>query len=238
MIRRSTGIGTLETALALMVLLPVLLGGFAVVEYVQSVMYLNDVLDKYLYNDSVKPFTVRNDAAGNFSLQLNRNDLQSYVDKMLDRTKDDLAKRLAARGSGVSQSTSQKFFIEASVVELPIDPSSGTPGRFQERIRTTRGGLQIPESAKNKADLYKEFEILSSRTVTGTSDGPSIYAVPAVMYNSSKPKYLDGSVLVGLRIFLSLDQSFSGYIFNTLGFGESPIVSAHKAFNLRGDLEF
>jgi hypothetical protein len=92
----------------------------------------------------------------------------------------------------------------------------------------------VPPNVSAQADLQAEFSRQSAQVVHAGSV-VSILAVPQGAFgwgDNSTEQYLEAALLVGQRVFISLDGTLSGFAFKQTG--ADPYVTHKRVIHLRG----
>jgi hypothetical protein len=223
-LQNQVGIAVLEMAVASLMLLSLFLGGLGIVDYLNLVRAANASLEKSLNDSNFRAFTR---VGPGQPLQFDRNATQQHLDAVLADTAAELLPQLPP---------GLQYFIEGRACPVQIDPVSGASlgVQFASCVQTSLGTLMVPPNVSAQADLQAEFSRQSAQVVHAGSV-VSILAVPQGAFgwgDNSTEQYLEAALLVGQRVFISLDGTLSGFAFKQTG--ADPYVTHKRVIHLRG----
>lgn len=224
------GIAVLEMAMMSVLLLGVFLGGVGIVDYLSQTRAINGIVEKSLNDNSYK--ALKRDAVSG-GLLLDSAALDQYLADVVAQAMTDIATELPQV---------REYRIESRGCAIGIDPQTGISQGIEVGTcaDSVAGTLAVPASVSTLVDFDTEFTRQADQMIrasAGSTSQSSLLAVPQGSYgrNTNQEQYLPRAVLVGLRIFLSLEGSLSGFAFKQ--FGGTPYVYNRKVSHLRGVLE-
>lgn len=223
--KETAGIATLEASICFVLLCSILLGGAAITDYLSQLRLLHSTAESSLGDSNVKPFLVRTESGGpQADLVLNRSELDHYLHTAVTNSIEEIGAR--------------EYLIEAKYVTADIDPYSGQFLGFDLHGSTviSSGNLSVGVHDLAFCDLDTRFDELASAT-HAHPPGVSIVAVPTGINvnESTDPAYFKRSLLVGMKIFASLEGSLTGNALVLIG--RQPIVYGYKVVQLRGTVQ-
>lgn len=221
------GVATLEISAAMLILLSIVISGFGVSSYLNEVRVVNSIIDRSLHDITATPFKLGAQA----SLLVQTTKLNSVLDEIIVSVSKGLEK---------SSSSSSDYFIQALYCLANIDPHSGAAnGLLLSSCSSKQNGTyRPPQITLQQTDLVTDFQkyLELTQAVPGQSTERSLLAQPTGSYGrNQQSQYLKQVVLVGLRVFTSLDQKLPGSALKRLGM--QPLVYNKKTTHLRGVLE-
>lgn len=229
---RERGIAILEAAAFTLTILAMIVGGAAVADFMSKMMLLEQAIDRAV-NDDAQKIMVSNDNNGQFQIQIDQVLAHKVIDDVAANVEQLLLQKL---GDGTLPAA--PYRVEVAYAVLNIDGSSGVPlglavPPFSDLV--SRGGLSVPSAISQQVDLATAFA--NRATFTQGNTGVSLYATPTQFFTSpgNAHRFVNQVIFVGARAFVSLEGSFSGNAYATLG-GE-PIVYESKVVTDRGDLQ-
>lgn len=219
----------METALASVFLSMLILAAVGLTDYLDQLKFVNALVEQKLDDSAIKPLTFESSALVEPRLNVNSLALQTYINTLLDSV------RLVLEDRGVPE-----YLIEAGYAKADLDPVSGAFLGFDDAAYFSRidGTLQVPATALTFSELRVRFEQLaSSRQTEGALRGAAVIAVPQSNSQADPraQKFLNASVVVGLRVFASLQGTLAGTTCRQLGL--DPFVESYKVVQLRGVVE-
>lgn len=223
-LRALQGVAALETALFLGILLIFILLGAGLVNYVQKIMLVSHLVDKFIFDQSLKALSFAPDG----TLQVDAQRVRDKMPELLRGLQTDLSSALPQRFEA------SHYLIQSDFAAVDINPQSGASRgllSFSSSV-SSLGQLALPGEILSKADLRRQFEGLSQ--LPGT---PSPLAVPtADLADNGGTRFMPATVLVGIRAFYSLHGTFTGNMITLLGISSDPIVFDSKVVTLRGEV--
>ncbi|MBN8549311.1 MAG: hypothetical protein J0M12_08365 [Deltaproteobacteria bacterium] len=226
--RREAGMVTLEAGVTTIMLCLLLLGGFGVTDYLDRLDFINGVIERELGDSAIKPFRLEGGSTGRATMQVNTVALHEYLDGVLASVEQSLQ---------VHRYT--KYFIEVGAAKAQLDPLTGKFLGFDPaaEFRESRGTLQVSSTLASFSDLPARFDQLAGTTQSHASlPAVSLVAAPLSLFGMAEGvQFNEASILVGLRVFASLEGSLSGTAYQQIGI--SPLIEGYKVVQLRGVLE-
>jgi hypothetical protein len=217
-------------AMMSVLLLGVFLSGVGIVDYLSQLRAINGIVEKSLNDNSYK--ALKRDAVSG-ALLLDSAALDQYLADVVAQAMTDLAIELPQV---------LDYRIESRGCAIGIDPLTGVSQGIESGTcaDSVAGTLAVPVNVSTLVDFDTEFMRQATQLVSlsgGAGAQASLLAVPQGSYgrDNGEEQYMSRAVLVGLRIFLSLDGSLSGFAFEQ--FGGTPYVYNRKVSHLRGVLE-
>jgi len=220
------GFAAIETAGFVVIMLVFVLAAAGLVNYVQKVMLFSHAVDKYVFDQNIKPLALS--AGGTWEISEGR--LREKLPSLLEALKADLEEALPG-----DDFTPDRYLLQADFAAIDIDPQSGA-GRglitFAGSLFSL-GSLQVPGEILERADLQRQFQNLAD--LPGV---PHPLAVPSGGFNvSGADQFVKATVLLGLRAFYTLEGTFTGNIVSQLGISSGGMVFDYKVVTLRGEAE-
>ncbi|MCB0333744.1 MAG: hypothetical protein KDD55_09620 [Bdellovibrionales bacterium] len=224
------GIAVLEAAVSFVVILTLLMSGLALTDFFRQVGIADELVDRYIFDDAVRPYSFST-SGGTFQLVANTTAITDYLDKATAKAKLELEAFLQNTSAG-------DYYLEMRSVELAINQSTGAPEGIVSlggaSYDYTFGGLSVPGEILQETDLDTRFDALAQMT---SADGVSTFAVPTALYglSGSQARFLPRAVMIGLRVVWSIEESFTGNIYEQVG--GLPYVYDAKVTVVRGEIE-
>lgn len=220
----SSGVAALEAAGLSIVLLFLIVAGIGLVDYLQKVMLLSHLVDKHLFDQSIKPLVLT--AEGGLSVAEGR--VRTKLPELLQGLKADLEEALPHGAFSV-----ERVLLESDFAVVGIDPQSGA-GRgllLYPGSSFSWGALNVPAEQMAESDLRRQFADLAALAFV-----PSPLAAPTgLLAGEEAARYIDKTMVVGIRAFYSLEGTFGGKLAQLLGLGRQPVIFDHKVITLRGE---
>lgn len=224
--RRQQGIAILEAAAALMVVLTVLTGVVGMVDYLDRVKFVSAIVERELNDSGIKPFVLQTGVGGRAALQLDQQALSAR----------------AASIAGALEATfdsydASQYRIEVRYARADIDAQTGSFLGFRpsESATVLRGFFTPSSQSLSFTDL--EFRFTELARAAQSASASSVLAVPSGVFGDAAAgaSYLEGSALMGLRVFLSLEGTLAGSALRAAG--SEPEVYGYKVVQLRGTVQ-
>ena len=218
--RSLSGLGTLEFAIALIVLCGFIGGGFAITAMMHDKLILGEVMQAELRADAIRPFRLISNDLG-----VAHTEIEAYLIEAADRIKASLMEK------GYPE---DNFLIEIAYAELLIDPRNGNSLGLRNSPFTRRFsvGVYSPSAESlEQANLGANFIGYSAHRSEGSSRSP--YAVVNSLLDSPDDQYLASTILVGSRSILKLN-GMPANVLSWLG-GTDEVVDM-KMILLRGEV--
>ncbi len=229
------GIALVELSGILAVMLPLVLAGVVIGDYVQTVARVNEAVHTRVV-DGVMSSTV-NPTYASPAFSLNTNGQAAVrtaaLNQLIATLRDALVNDLHGQFSGA---TGQDYFVEVGWATLPVNQLTGeVTSTNPQSISVVTGGALLASSARSMA---QEFQLFVQSTLAVEPPGqPSSLstALPRISAGASDPyRFLPTTVLVGARVSA---RSGSDLIRSTLsGLGIQTIIRDFRAVHLRGDV--
>ncbi len=222
----SRGIAVLETAVFLSLLLAFLSGGLSLWDYVRLSLLLEDTAESHLQENLVKSFRLT-PGDGFFPVsEVNEDAVRKALSQLVSEVDSDLARKSPSFRTGT-----RRHYIIACYSISGIDPESGRDtGTVTSGCPSASGDLEAVHAEVRGKDLRSLLAEKAAESVS-EEDPASIGALPD---GTRRGNYLPGSVMVGLRIYTSLDGTAA-----SLGasvFGHPPYLFHDRIVTLRGDM--
>ncbi len=209
-----------ELAVVLLISLSVLIGAVGVGDLLLSSYQVSRVADLASYDHALTSLVLRDDG----SIEVNESALRSGVERLIDRARIQLEETTSA--------SAREYRIEVEVAVLDLSPRDGAVQRVLVRpsLSFRRGDLPISAELNQKTSLQKEFERLA-----GQPGSSSMYAFPLPGAPGAEEAYIPLAVLLGIRVFVSLENSPTAGALSTLGLVDHDMVFDWKVIPLRGE---
>ena len=230
--RNALGIALVEFAGILLVLLPLVIGGIVVGDYVQSVSLVSGAVHTRVVDGLIGSTSTPVRASAVYRLSGSGLTLRTAeLNQLVGMVRDALASDINGKFSGA---TSQDYVVEVGWAVLNVNTSSGqlTSARPAQVTVVTGGGL----AAQHARTMTQEFEHFVQEALNADQSGqPSSLAIPLALYTGSGTnRFAAQSVLVGARVAV---RSGSAAVRDTLStFGISTTIHDFRAVHLRGDV--
>ncbi len=191
----------------------------ATYDFLRSGVFLDETVQQYITESSVKPMQIEIDSGGLFTINIATSAIETYLDEVRNNVE-------AQIGAALVHGDSTKYYIETAYADLNIDEVSGRVNSWNINAIESNGVLTPGNTPELPTELYN----LLSNGVT-----PSPYAIPHGLFEAggAADNYINKAILVGIRVFVSFDGSFSGKVIESIG--REPILSAFKIIALRGE---
>lgn len=221
--QKERGLGVLEAALIMMILLTIFLSAVGIFDYLSKGSLVSHVIDQFVHDQEVKPFEIQG-----ATLRFAEDRLRQTLPIIVGNIETNLLAIFAREGIDATA-----YIIEAEFVAIEIDTQSGEPQRVARYrdSKVTRGSLTVPNEMTDRLSFDSEYEAMLDR-------GGSQYASPSGLYglDSMQERYLPLTPIIAVRAAVSLEGSFTGSVLSTLGVSDPPIVYDLKAITLRGEV--
>lgn len=226
---KASGWSTLEFAASGIMLLGLVFGGFAAAMLIQSWVRLNYLVDKRLQDSAAQAFILE-DSSALPHLKVNQQKLEEHIVGIKNLLVSDLTSTLWTTDLGIAG-----YFVESAYAVLEIDQHSGKFINITQIQTSVQGQYKPSLDLLSKTDLRKQF-LQAALVTTGSGSNTSLYAVPSALFSDSgsNAQYLPYTVLVGVRVFSSLEGGAAGRLYAAL-LGE-PVTYSFKSVMLRGEI--
>jgi hypothetical protein len=133
-------------------------------------------------------------------------------------------------GNKLPDGTRLSRFKVIGQTPLQIDPESGKLAAFSEPsfLRLGRGSLVITSALEEKANFTERF-----RELTGDEGDVYPFALPSL---SNEGAYVPRSALLGVRVFVSIEESATAGALEKLGVEGASVAYEVRAVPLRGEV--
>ena len=220
----SRGIATLEFALLSVLFSSLLCFGFALSSFMQRSYRIGVSLDRNLRADIVRAVRLEPNELGVTS-SVSSAELQRMIIEL----------NLTLQHENNFSRDRQRLLIETAYAVMEFDQTSGELIALSDQGSLSAGDLALPSSLARQTDLTHMFaqrraEVLEGGARRSPYDSP--FSDPSAPEGI---RYLRFGVLVGARIIYSLQDQFSGRIFQALG-GE-PFAYGARTSAVRGELK-
>lgn len=216
---------TLETAGAMVVVLTVIFSGIGLWDYLDLVQETSFLVDKYAYDIPIKPFYI--DDNGNISPRLDKVD--DYIVTMLENIVTEIQSK-----SDIANSE-DNYFIEASYSLITINQQDGSILGISPLQSAIRGSLAIGDLDQDLSSIIAD-RAMQQQATDLYGNTPSVLAIPIALPGiNSTNKYFPSSIVLGLKVYFSLEDSFVGRVAEWVT--EANSVGSFKTVTLRGELE-
>jgi len=225
-IHNQAGMTFLEGALCAILVCSMLLGGIAMVDYFGKAGDLQRLVDNAIHESSIRPFKLVS-VGGSIGLETQTDILIEHCSQVVAT----LAERLEQAPLNL---TSDMYRIEMGFTEVVVDSESGQSVGFtgsNPSHTESSGSLAIPGEL---SDLSQQFRLLA-HPQGSFPDNSFLYATPSIFGGTTSLGYLDRTVLVGLRVAFSLEESPWRHLYQTVL--SDQILSQIKVVALRGDID-
>ena len=201
--------------------------------YMYRVMKVGSVVDKFVYDDAVNAFKLVTTAEGKVHPVINSAAIESYINTALTGMEEEAVSTLDVEVT--QESGPGYYYIEAQQAEIAIDTTTGVATGLNISTPVSRGSLSVPAEILAKHDLGAAFAARSSMTRSAENNA-AFDAVPSGLWGlpGSTSRYLDKVVLIGARVFVSLDDGAGGEVYSWIGM--QPYAAAHTVIKLRGEI--
>lgn len=226
--RNKAGFATLEAALYISLLLFLITGSFATIEWVRLQSNLGTSLEKGLYNTSLVPYQVRTNSLG-IDLAVNEQVLETHLQQAMLTVQTSMQESLGSRILNISD-----YRIEARYYEIAINQELGVAtGLRSQGAELSIGSLQVPTSVLSGThldDLVQNF--IQEMT---DQQGRFLYSTPSTKFGSqSNVQFMNGSVVLAIRAFMQIPSGVTKNVMNLLSI--EPVISSTNISALRGEV--
>jgi len=229
------GIALVELSGILLVMLPLILAGVVIGDYVQAVSRVNEAVHTRIVDGMFGNTTTPTHVSPAFGLGVNgqaslRNaELNQLIATLRDALVNDLSGQLFG-------ATAQDLFVEVGWVTLPVNQTTGEVNSTNPQIVSVVTGGAL--SVSPPRTMVQEFQLFAQATIAAEVPGqPSSLAtaLPRISASGTDPYgFLPMSVLLGARVSA---RSGNGLIRDTLsGLGIQTVIRDFRAVHLRGDV--
>lgn len=227
----NSGIAVIEFTAIMVILFSFTLGGFGIVEYLNTLRQINVALDKYIYDSAVKPFTLRTQS-GQIEFETDHAGLRDLIDSVNTQLFRDLSSNMEFR----DEQSAGHFMIETAYAELNIDETSGAAQGLRIAPLTysrKEGAFQPSSLVEGQTSLETAFQ----SALQSNNQEFNSYAVPAgVFFNDqAENRFLPTSILIGGRVAVSLNGTLAGSLLSFLR--GTDVVYSSKILSLRGEFK-
>jgi hypothetical protein len=215
------GLAVLETSIILSVLLALLIGVSATVDYMRSASQVQSSIDRHLYDSGLKPIEV-SARSGIVSAVARRGAVEDYLRSVVAA--------IAAELSAIAEDnlSSDHYRVEAY---------SGSIAFSQDgRANLEHIDISVPEIASGKLSVPGTRQRMEQEFSEMTSGrGFLLRGIPTGNYgDETSLQILPVGVLVGIEATVDLQNTFTGRVMS--GLGINPVIEMRKAIVLRGDV--
>ncbi len=227
-----SGMAMLEAAGAMIVLLVLLMGVFAMVEYMRLSRSLAGIIDKNIYDTAIKPYKVVENFNGQpFYITLNQQVIKDYIESATENMAAELLPYLRR----VTATEDPKFALDVSFTEMKVDTNSGAylnMNSSSEVAPFLNSDPKILANLNSNLDMDQKFLNYAERS----NEGGAVYAAPKASFGLGKTNdiYLPSNVLIGARAGISLEDTLLGNLLEVIGV--EPYISDFKIITLRGEI--
>lgn len=227
------GIALLEAAMLFVLLISMVSAASVAGIYVYRVMKVGSIVDKFVYDDAVNAFKLVTTEEGTVRLDPNEEAIDTYIRTALTGMREEAAATLDVEANGEEADT--YYYLEVQRAEVSINPATGVATGFSSSTPESLGTLSVPAEILAKHDLGAAFAARSSMTRSAENNA-AFDAVPSGLWGvaGSSSRYLDKVVLIGARVFVSLDDGAGGEVYSWIGM--QPFAAAHTVIKLRGEI--
>ena len=232
-IYKNKGIAVLEAVGALSFILILIIAAFGLVEYMRLSRALQTALDKIAYETALKPFVITNqvDSLNSTRIALNSAALESYINNSLDSLEEDFLPFFRK----ISANQTPEFLAQAAYAEIHINSQSG---EFEEMVNNpfsyqkTQGSEYLLNKLNQRVRLEDQFAVFAGRR----GEASAVYALPHAGFSlqQNNDRYLPSTVLVGIRVGLSLSDTLLGRMLSMAGM--EAFIADYKIVTLRGEI--
>jgi hypothetical protein len=188
--RNESGISILETALSMLVLLPLILGALALYTMMADHRSLDTALERSVF-DSRLPLIALGET-GTVSLSESR--VQIEADRLVDGIREELN---LLRAEPLQES---EFLIEIYSAVATIDANTGRVQSVTEPIlRQMRGALTTDQATLDEFSIADELVVLQSASI---ASGASTLAVPLSGGTDLGLQYAPAAAILVMRVFV------------------------------------
>ena len=219
----ANGLALLEAAGLLVVLLPVLLGGIGVVDYIHRQRQIEAAVMAAIYDHSAK--VLQWDGLSGHSTKVDQLQLNRTISNLVNATASLLQTEMHPKD----------LFIEAAFAVVETRGPSGAHPSLGPLQRQFRGSFDfIPEELRDRTDLERAFR---GRVTSAAKDqflfqtGPNDLKPGETTASQSYPKE---SALLGLRA-LYREESICSALLEKL-FGHATVFYDYRVIALRGEV--
>ncbi|RMD87935.1 MAG: hypothetical protein D6808_00580 [Candidatus Dadabacteria bacterium] len=225
------GMAILETAAVMTIVLFFLSAVIGFSFYIQSARLVNHILDKYLYEDLLIPFSI--DSSGDITV---KHDIQNSTDDLVGlvtSVADNIVNNLH-QAEPELQLDQSRYYVEVSYGVADINPADGSFLGFETGpannppfyYTDSRGNASLVSESNTSLGLDQEFYALAQ-----SGD----YTLRTASYSISSSAYFPFIVIVGAKLYYKSGRELVASLIS--GLGEVPIITDYKAVVLRGTVE-
>lgn len=227
---KERGIALLEAAMLFVLLISMVTGASVAGIYMFRVMKVGSLVDREVYDDAVNAYKLVTTENGDVRPVVNEAAIAGYIQTALEGIEAEVLSDLdnTSLGSG-------GYYVEIQRAEIHIDAATGVATGLSISEPESLGSLSVPADILAKHDLAALFTNRGS--LTRSSDNNAAFdAVPSGLWGlaGSTSRYLDRVVLIGARVFVSLDDGAGGEAYSWIGM--QPFAAAHTVVKLRGEV--
>lgn len=228
------GLAILETVAVMAIIFLFLTVVLALLEYCRAMWNVRSIVDRYIYDQMVRPFTIKSTPNG-ATLDVNREKLKNSIDQINQSISSELEQMLKLW----NLSNNAKFYAETSYAEMIIDQQSGRSSGIRltnEETLSANGDADIKEILDDQIVMKDKFSLLSKKKfagIDGDVNSYSIHTAPNVDGRSDN-SYLPTTILVGTRVGVSFKGTWIGSFCETIGI--DPFLIKFKVVGLRGEI--
>jgi hypothetical protein len=217
--RRQRGSSLLELLGVLFVILSLVMGVVGVADFLLLNFRLGRAVDRMVYDQNIKPLTF--DLSGAVSLDQNR--LRNDMARLIGELENQLLQEL-------DPEESPPYRLEVQIAELQIDPESGKLAALSEPsiLRLGRGSMAVTSALEEKASFTERF-----RELAGNEGDVYPFALPSL---SKEGAFVSRSALLGVRVFVSIEESATAGVLQKLGVEGASVAYEVRAVPLRGEV--
>ena len=229
---RRSGFAMVEGAVFLAIVVTIALVGAGMWDLLDRQARYREIVDRHLFDDGMKPLRLEAGVNGEIIARVDDTRIERRLQDMVSALEHDVKPLIMDAG----EQEGGGYIIEAAYALVEINPETGVFERLSIKpFRATVGSLSgAPSSVEEATDLPSEF-----RNFTSIHDGSGVstLAIPTALLGTgtSGPRYVDTSVLVGLRTIASLKKGAASWLDGFLG--ERQFVYDSKVITLRGDFQ-
>lgn len=216
------GLAILETSAVMLILLGILLSGWAALDLFQRGLSLGELIEGIYYDGVVNAYTISENGQ---SIEVNQEGLTRFVRTKIGLLADEI------ESQGVSSSS---YALQGALVEVEWRPDS-EPRVARVTVVDGEGGLSVPSSLRQSFDIHALSQAYLAKLVREGSSRQSMLRPDVWHGGVGQESYIsDRFILLGTSAALSVEDGLARLLLD--GAGRDPVLVRSSFNTLRRDL--